>query len=233
MPRQSPPPKSVGGRRERGSISSGEIIEGAISLAREVGIEGLSMPKLSQRLGIGVTSIYWYFQSKEDLLNELTTVAATQYHSQLPNFDDLEWADYLLQHFRTMHQVLTGDELLCDLLFFRNSKLSVQALERIWPSLDKTIQLLVAAGFPVDQAIHAHFLLSHYTRGCITLERLIRKSGMTAQIPVPLPRSFDATRFPLLAQVAEWHSLRGTTAAEFEGGLLVAIEGMKAKIGAV
>ncbi len=231
MPRQSPPPKSVGARRERGSISSGEIIEGAISLAREVGIEGLSMPKLSQSLGIGVTSIYWYFQNKEDLLNELTTVAAQQYHARLPTFDHLPWPDYLLQHFKTMHQVLTEDELLCDLLFFRNSKFSVEALERIWPDLDKTMHLLVDAGFPTEQAIHAHFLLSHYTRGCITLERLIRKSGKTAHIPVRLPRSFDATRFPLLASVGEWHSLRGTTPNEFEGGLRVAIEGLKAMIG--
>jgi len=220
--------KNESGRRERGSISGEQIIEGALKLAREVTIEGLSMPKLAQSLGIGVTSIYWYFRSKEDLLDELTVAATRQFQGQMSDFSDLPWPEYMLRHFIAMHDILTEDDLLCDLLFFRNSKFSVNALEHIWPQIDKTLQVLVAAGFTEEEAIHSHFLLSHYTRGCIILWRLIHKAGKTEHIPVRVPATFDVKRFPVLGSVGEWHSLRGTTPSEFEGGLRIAIEGMKA-----
>ena len=54
-------------RRERGSIDPEEIINGAFELAEEVSIDNLSMPMLGKHLGVGVTSIYWYFRKKDDL----------------------------------------------------------------------------------------------------------------------------------------------------------------------
>ena len=59
-------------RRERGSINPDDIINGAFELAEEVGIDNLSMPLLGKHLGVGVTSIYWYFRKKDDLLNAMT-----------------------------------------------------------------------------------------------------------------------------------------------------------------
>ena len=64
-------------RRERGSINPDDIIKGAFELAEEVGIDNLSMPLLGKHLGVGVTSIYWYFRKKDDLLNAMTDRALT------------------------------------------------------------------------------------------------------------------------------------------------------------
>jgi AcrR family transcriptional regulator len=49
-------------RRERGSISVDEILNGAFEVAAEVSIDNLSMPLLARHLAVGVTSIYWYFR---------------------------------------------------------------------------------------------------------------------------------------------------------------------------
>ncbi len=59
-------------RRERGSINPDDIISGAFELAEQVSIDNLSMPLLGKHLGVGVTSIYWYFRKKDDLLNAMT-----------------------------------------------------------------------------------------------------------------------------------------------------------------
>ena len=56
-------------RRERGSISVDEIINGAFEVATEVSIDNLSMPQLARHLDVGVTSIYWYFRKKDELLD--------------------------------------------------------------------------------------------------------------------------------------------------------------------
>ena len=66
-------------RRERGSINPDDIIKGAFELAEQVGIDNLSMPLLGKHLGVGVTSIYWYFRKKDDLLNAMTDRALRQY----------------------------------------------------------------------------------------------------------------------------------------------------------
>jgi AcrR family transcriptional regulator len=52
-------------RRERGSINPDDIINGAFELAEELGIDNVSMPLLGKHLGVGVTSIYWYFRKKD------------------------------------------------------------------------------------------------------------------------------------------------------------------------
>lgn len=59
-------------RRQRGSINPEDIISGAFELAQQVSIDNLSMPLLGKHLGVGVTSIYWYFRKKDDLLNAMT-----------------------------------------------------------------------------------------------------------------------------------------------------------------
>ena len=66
-------------RRERGSINPDDIIKGAFELAEQVGIDNLCMPLLGKHLGVGVTSIYWYFRKKDDLLNAMTDRALRQY----------------------------------------------------------------------------------------------------------------------------------------------------------
>lgn len=65
-------------RRERGSINPDDIISGA-ELAEQVSIDNLSMPLLGKHLGVGVTSIYWYFRKKDDLLNAMADRALRQY----------------------------------------------------------------------------------------------------------------------------------------------------------
>ena len=62
-------------RRDRGSISADEILKGAFDVAAQVSIDKLSMPVLAKHLDVGVTSIYWYFRRKDDLLDAMTDLA--------------------------------------------------------------------------------------------------------------------------------------------------------------
>src|SRR6185369_12710710 len=82
-------------RRERGSINPDDIISGAFELAEQVSIDNLSMPMLGKHLGVGVTSIYWYFRKKDDLLNAMTDRAVRQYLSATSIPDTDNWRDML------------------------------------------------------------------------------------------------------------------------------------------
>ena len=55
-------------RRARGSLSQDEILEAAAQLIDRGGLVQLSMGALARHMDSGVTSIYWYFRSKDELL---------------------------------------------------------------------------------------------------------------------------------------------------------------------
>jgi AcrR family transcriptional regulator len=86
-------------RRQRGSINAEDIVVGAFEVAREVSLDQLSMPTLAVHLDVGVTSIYWYFRKKEDLLNRMTEVAVEKYLEDLPPIrSDQPWQEMLHEH---------------------------------------------------------------------------------------------------------------------------------------
>ena len=108
-------------RRERGSINPDDIIKGAFELAEDVGIDNLSMPLLGKHLGVGVTSIYWYFRKKDDLLNAMTDRALKQYVFATPYVEAKDWRETLANHARTMRKTFLGNPILCDLILIRSA----------------------------------------------------------------------------------------------------------------
>jgi len=62
----------AGGRR--GSLSRAQVLETAVTLADESGIDGLSMRKLGQALGVEAMSLYNHVASKSDLLDGMVDV---------------------------------------------------------------------------------------------------------------------------------------------------------------
>ncbi len=108
-------------RRERGSINPDDIIKGAFELAEDVGIDNLSMPLLGKHLGVGVTSIYWYFRKKDDLLNAMTDRALQQYVFATPYVEAKDWRETLRNHARTMRKTFLGNPILCDLILIRSA----------------------------------------------------------------------------------------------------------------
>lgn len=63
--------KTHRGRRPRGSLTREQVVDAALDLVDEEGIEALSMPALARRLQCGVMTIYGYVDSKGDLLDAI------------------------------------------------------------------------------------------------------------------------------------------------------------------
>ena len=127
-------------RRERGSINPDDIISGAFELAEQVSIDNLSMPLLGKHLGVGVTSIYWYFRKKDDLLNAMTDRALRKYVFATPYVEATDWRETLRNHARSMRKTFMGNPILCDLILIR-SALSPRAARLGVKEIEKAIQL--------------------------------------------------------------------------------------------
>ncbi len=64
--------------------------------ADEVSIDNLSMPQLARHLDVGVTSIYWYFRRKDELLDAMTERVLLDYDLSVLSIEagHLAWTPY-------------------------------------------------------------------------------------------------------------------------------------------
>ena len=180
-------------RRPRGSLDVEDIITGAFELAEDVSIAGLSMPVLAKHLDVPVTSIYWHFRKKEQLLDAMTERATKQYHFTNPFVDGGTWQDGLRNHFRKMHLVFRENPVLCELILMRTGELSPEATRTSVDNLETVVKTMVDAGFHPDDALSVYLSLSGHSRGTSMIDHLNisqrkdrtrRPTGVTADHPL-------------------------------------------------
>ena len=164
---------------------------------------------LAEHLDVGVTSIYWYFRKKDDLLNAMTDVAAetvVREVSALP--DDLPWPEALYTYFRDARNLHRNDQVLSDLLLIRTSTYTRHATLRVFQVEEAVISRLVDAGFSTGTALMVFNAASIYTRGMIIHDRILRLSN-TPTLDERQRRIADWSTMPLLESQIDHHALRG------------------------
>jgi AcrR family transcriptional regulator len=208
-------------RRERGSINPDDIISGAFELAEQVSIDNLSMPLLGKHLGVGVTSIYWYFRKKDDLLNAMTDRALRKYAFATPYVEASDWRETLRNHARSMRTTFMGNPILCDLILIR-SALSPRAARLGVQEVEKAIAGLVEAGLSPEEAFDTYTAVSVHVRGSVVLHRLQEKNEATENGARTIEDAMviDSETTPLLAQMtAKGHHIGAPDDNNFEYGL--------------
>jgi AcrR family transcriptional regulator len=204
-------------RRERGSINPDDIIDGAFELADEVSIDNLSMPLLGKHLGVGVTSIYWYFRKKDDLLNAMTDRALRKYVFATPYVEASDWRESLRNHARMMRKTFLSSPILCDLILIRGA-LSERARRLGIEEMEKAIAGLVEAGLSPEDAFDTYSAVSVHVRGSVVLERLAEKNRGGHDIDEP--SAIDPKTAPLIAKLsAKGHRIAVADENNFEYGL--------------
>jgi AcrR family transcriptional regulator len=208
-------------RRERGSINPDDIIDGAFELADEVSVDNLSMPLLGKHLGVGVTSIYWYFRKKDDLLNAMADRALRKFTFATPYVEAGNWRESLRNHARMMRKTFLSSPILTDLILIRGA-LSAKARRLGVEQMEKAIETLVQAGLSPEDAFDTYSAVSLHVRGTVVLERLQQKTRDLADgEPTGYePRSLDPKTAPLIARLAgKGHRLGAADDKNFEYGL--------------
>lgn len=219
-------------RRERGSINPDDIIKGAFELAEQVSIDNLSMPLLGKHLGVGVTSIYWYFRKKDDLLNAMTDRALREFAVATPYVEASDWRETLANHARTMRKAFMANPILCDLVLIR-SALSARAARLGVQEVESAIRGLVEAGLSAEDAFNTYSAVSVHVRGSVVLHRLYEKNRATDNGPGDFEETLviDNEATPLLAEVTdEAHRIGAADDHNFEYGLQCILDHAAARI---
>src|ERR1700744_2229175 len=208
-------------RRERGSINPDDIISRAFELAEQVSIDNLSMPLLGKHLGVGVTSICWYFRKKDDLLNAMTDRALSKYVFATPYVEASDWRETLRNHARLMRKTFMGNPILCDLILIR-AALSPKAARLGAQEMEGAVANLVEAGLSPEDAFDTYSAVSVHVRGSVVLQRLYEKNQSTdvGSRAIEDAVAIDPEKTPLLAQVTRiGHRIGAPDETNFEYGL--------------
>jgi TetR/AcrR family transcriptional regulator, tetracycline repressor protein len=153
-------------------LTKAAIVQAALDLLDEVGMDGLTVRALAARLGVQAPALYWHVRSKQALLDEMATriwrdvgdvVAA------LP--DDLPWREVMAAYAAAVRQAL---------LSHRDGAKAFSGTTLTDPDLvrrqERTFENLIRQGFTLADATRGLLLVHHFTIGFCIEEQTARQA---------------------------------------------------------
>ena len=148
--------------RRRGPLSRDRVVRTAVKLADKQGLDSLSMRKLGDALGVEAMSLYNYVAGKDELLDGMADVVATEIG--LP-VGDADWRPAMRAWATSMREVVGKHRWAIRLLGARTSP--GPATLGLY---DAVFGCLRRAGFSAELASETFGLLNSYTIGFVVQE---------------------------------------------------------------
>jgi AcrR family transcriptional regulator len=217
--------------RTRKPLTKERVLEKAVALADEDGIEALSMRKLGQALGVEAMSLYNHVANKGELVAAMVDGVVEQF--ELPD-DEPRWDRAIRRCAISAHDILIEHPWACSLALLP-SDMRVVGGPRI-RYMEWLLRRLREAGFSADLTYSAyHTLDSHifgftlWQLGHAKAARMLAPTGGEDMEQWAL-RMLQQMRpqYPYLAEHGEQHMAAGPDGRhEFEFGLDLILDGLK------
>jgi AcrR family transcriptional regulator len=234
---RQPAAKGRPARRARGSLSPDEILDGACHLVAQDGLPALSMPILARHLHAGVTSIYWYFRSKDELLTALAERVTSDVYTRLPPIGSGAWYKEAERYFTAFRDELRRDPVYLELLAHRpRTMLSMPSVAAIVTRrLEDELSLFAKLGLTIEQAARLYNACATYTRGYVILEhgQQVETSATDPKVRADLRKTFgrlDHAEYPVLTEISDAGAFMLLSDEHFQFGLRVLIEGIRTSL---
>ncbi len=218
--------------KTRKPLTKDRVLEGAIALADKDGIEGLSMRKLGQALGVEAMSLYNHVANKGELIAAMVDRVIERF--ELPD-DEPRWDKAIRRCAIAAHDLLIEHPWACSLALVP-SDLRVVGGPRI-RYMEWLLKRLREAGFSAELTYSAYHTLDSHIFG-FTLWQLGHAQA-ARMVATPEGESVEewAQRFirqmrpdyPYLAEHADQHMGAGARDGrhEFEFGLDLILDGLR------
>lgn len=164
---------------KRLNVKKEQIIASALELLKEKGLNDLSLRDIAKRLHMQAPALYWYFKSKDDLIDFMAEAILQQEFADLqPRRDNETWQDWLTHHMiQLRHAMLAYPD-----------GARVVAGAHIYPavtlaqSMECSLISLQSAGISMQTARHIILTATHYTFGYVIEEQAAPTAEQIAQI---------------------------------------------------
>lgn len=212
--------------KEPVGITTAGVIDMAIQMANAEGVESVSIRKLAAALDLAPMSLYGFFNSKDDLLDQMAACLLDKF--ELPILESSDWGDQIRGTFHSLYDLLMAQPSLVRLLATRRV-VSLGMTRQV----SSTLTHLARAGFSPEQSVQAQGALYSYTLGAVDyrLRRTgvgrLHPEGEDAMVAQRLQEFASARDFPLIEALADDLSTVGNSADFFYFGLDRMIDGLR------
>jgi AcrR family transcriptional regulator len=210
------------GAAPRTTLNRERVVRAAAALADGAGLEALSMRKLGQRLGVEAMSLYNHVANKDDLLDGMVDVVFSEI--DLP-VTDVGWRTAMRQRAASVREALARHPWATGLMELRTTPGPTSLRHH-----EAVLDCLREAGFSIENATHAYWLLDSYIYGFAVQEASLplgTQEELVEVAEIVLPR-VPAAEYPRLNEAADAFLESGSDYTdEFEFGLDLILDGLE------
>jgi len=209
------------------AVTRDEIVTAALALLDKAGLEGLTLRRLAERLGIRAPTLYWHVRDKRELMD---LIAGAVMDEALAGWQEPQpgqaWWEWLAGRSRAIR---------AGLLAHRDGALVLagnRPVRSSVPGIERQLGILTEAGFRPQDALLALFSLNAFAIGeALDTQRETGRdtgpSGMPAPSGKPDPEGSGAC--PVLSAATAALEPFGSSDQRFEYGLNLLITGLRAQ----
>jgi AcrR family transcriptional regulator len=217
--------------QSRVPLSRERVLDAAIRLADEGGIESLTMRRLARALGVEAMSLYNHVANKGDLVDAMVDLVVSEI--DLPSTTEA-WDAAVRKCAISAHEVLLRHPWSCSLVM-SSASTRVPRNARI-RYMEWLLGRLREAGFSPELTYHAYHALDGHILGFTLWElghsaaaNAMRDDKDFADFAASFVRELRAADYPYLAEHAEQHlaAAGDDGASEFEFGLDLILDGLE------
>jgi AcrR family transcriptional regulator len=205
----------------RKPLSSARVLQAAVALADEAGLEAFSMRGLAQELGVVPMALYRHVANKDELLDGMVDIVFGEIRS--PSIDD-DWRSAMRRRAISTRETLKRHGWAIGLMETRNpGPANLQNHNAVMGCLRE-------AGFSFETAIHAYSVQDAYIYGFAQQEKTLGfqtpgDAGKAAQRRAQAIGALDD--YPYLAEIATKLPESGyDNTVEFAWGLDLILDGL-------
>lgn len=199
-------------------LTKSRVLDEALALLDQVGLDALTMRKLAEALGVQAGAIYWHYESKQHLLGAMAEHMLAGCVIEEP-LDPARWSERLLAQLDAFRRALLahrdGGRVFAG---------TFVAAPNTFGLAEVLVATLRAVGLSSRDAAWTAMSLIYFVNGFVVEEQAA--TGIDAQ---PFFAGIDAARFPQVAAAAEYF-VDPDHGARFTYGLGLLIAGVQRKI---
>ena len=201
-------------------LSRERVLDAAIKLADQGGLESLSMRKLGQELGVEAMAVYYHFANKDEVIDGIVDIVFSQI--DLPA-SGVDWKSAMRQRAVSLRDVLLRHRWAIGLMESRRKPGPANLRHH-----EVVIGSLRSAGLDMPTIAHAYSLVDSYIYGfaLFTMNLPFDPSEEVADLGQDVLRAYPVNAYPNLVAYISAMRPGYNYGDEFEYGLDLILDGL-------
>ncbi len=211
---------------QRQPLTPERVLQGAVDLADDIGVEALTIRKLADALGVGPMTIYHHVPGKEQIIDGMVDLVFSEI--DLPP-SDLDWKPAIRVRCVSARRVLNRHWWAAPLMETRTSPGPATLTHH-----DAVIGCLRSGGLSLQMTAHAYAILDSFIYGFAMQEASLPFHGETPDVPLDelaagMLEALPIDTFPHFVEFTVDHALQPgyDFGDSFEFGLDLILDGLE------